>query len=777
MIIAKRRKFAQRTRIASIACVGITLLIGMASYPSSCRSQAPQRPSEPVPVNFPRFLVPGHQKEMDGLRSLFWLHYPAAARAASPTLWDEWLSAPSLWPALVAGDSADGRTSRERWRQALSTRIVDREGYVATHQHISMAHPLGWPLPPGYWGSRGCQWHFSFQNAIPSPYRYDKLSTPEGWTLSGALSADVKADGWHIALSSPNAVLTAPAKDMDAAQAPFLLLNWRGVGIGTLRPYIEWTTREHPQWSARRRVDFEPPTLGEKRVYHRGTKVLWDAVEANDIVYQPIAVFRHPQWRGDITRLRIGFGNREAKGHAVVQALVSSFDTRHNANNQAFIAGCASYFGWSGDIAFLRDNMPRMRTALRYLQHEFEIPQHGYAWTKWPGHDGRSGIARQADGTIQPLPGRGIGSNYWDLLPFGGKDTYATILYFGALRHIIDLERLILAHPEWKVLGSGPRFNPKQLEEHAAHVKSVSNRVFWNTATQRFAANIDSDGQAHDYGFTWLNLEAIHYDFATPEHAAQIMAWLDGRRVVAGDTAQGHDIYHWRFGPRATTKRNLDYYTFWWNKPEQTPWGHQVQDGGAVLGFSYHDLMARLKILGPDNAWTRLRQIAMWFEDVQNAGGYRAYYKTNPGGATLQGGGTAGGLGVDNEFKESVLLPQVLLDGFMGFVPRGDGFALEPRLPREWPEFTIDRISWHDQILRVRATHNSLEIGRQTSSGASPTVSNVAIPVATPNVICWIKLPQGFKRVDGAPLARRSDGAFGVRWSQTQSVRFEKSNR
>lgn len=463
--------------------------------------------------------------------------------------------------------------------------------------------------------------------------------------------------------------------------------------------------------------------------------------------------------------MRIGFGNRKAKGRVIVQALVSSFDTRHNVNNQAFIAGCATYFGWTGDIDFLRANMPRMRKALRYMQTEFGIPENGYLWTKWVGHDGRSGIVRNEDGSNKPLPGRGIGSNYWDLLPFGGKDAYATILYYGALRRIIDLERLIRAHPEWKVPSGGRDFEPKRLETHAAHVKSVSNDLFWNPIAGRFVANIDSEGKAHDYGFTFLNLEAIHYDFATDEHATQIMKWLDGQRMVAGDTSQGADIYRWRFGPRATTKRNLDYYTFWWGKPEQTPWGNQVQDGGAVLGFSYHDLMARFKVLGADNAWARLKEIARWFGEVEAAGGYGAFYKTNPDGATLQGGGTAGGLGLDNEFKESVLLPQIMLDGFLGFVPLGDGFKLELRLPRDWPELIIDRISWHEEILSIRATHNSVEISRQTPAAA---------PLA-PNAICWICLPRGdWRAVANPPLARRRDGAFGVRWRQTHLVHFWK---
>src|SRR5205823_312106 len=145
------------------------------------------------------------------------------------------------------------------------------------------------------------------------------------------------------------------------------------------------------------------------------------------------------------------------------------------------------------------------------------------------------------------------------------------------------------------------------------------------------------------------------------------------QRIVEGDTSTGADIYHWRFGPRSTTKRNLDYYYWAWSNPESIPWGYQVQDGGGVLGWSYHDLMARIRVLGPDNAACRLREICAWFREVQNAGGYRKYYAADPKRGTLQGANVAGGLGLDNEFVESVLPPSVMLYGFLGLRPTVDG--------------------------------------------------------------------------------------------------------
>ena len=617
------------------------------------------RPSPPE--DFPRFQVPGHEKEMGTLRELFWLHYPGAGPKA--TLWDEWLPDASLWPAVSTEKKADGM--RKDWAATLSGRIMDPEGYVATHQHASIAHQLGWPFPFWSQGQRGCGWHFSFKNTAGPGWRPNDLSKPDGWTLSGARDAGVNEDGWRLEVTNAAAVVTAPPWKCHTFEAPFLQLRWQVAGLGAAQPFIEWTTPSRTNFSPARRMYFEP-------------------VKGEAMSYTMIPMYRHPQWTGEVAQLRIGLGNT-ATGSVTLQAFFSQYDTRHNINGQNFVRGCAKYFWWTRDLGFLRTNINRMRTALRYDMTEHHALERKAIYTDWVGHDGRTGLQRGADGAKTILGGQGIGNNYWDLMPFGGLDAYATIQYYDALRTMATVEREIQAHPEWQVPGGVLSFDPAALEDHAAEVKAEGNHLFWHPVTQRFHACVDADGKVHDYGFTFLNCEAIYYDFATVEHARDIMNWLNGDRVVAGDTSQGADIYHWRFAPRATTKRNLDWYFWAWNSPESIPWGGQVQDGGAVLGFSYHDLMARLKTLGPDNAWKRLQEILRWFEEVQAAGGYRKYYNGSREGS-MQGSGTAGGLGLDMEFFESALVPQVMLNGFLGFAPRADGFKLDPRLPADWPE-------------------------------------------------------------------------------------------
>jgi hypothetical protein len=437
-------------------------------------------------------------------------------------------------------------------------------------------------------------------------------------------------------------------------------------------------------------------------------------------------MYKVPGWKGMITGLRIGFDNA-GPAKVVIKSFHSACDTRHSINNPNFIRGCHDYFLWTRDLTFLRDQIGRIRTAMRFMMSEFDTRFRKCVYTTWPGHEGRSGV-RYVDGKKVIVPGQGIGSNYWDLLPFGGEDALATIYYFDAVRDLADLEEQIAAHPEWCIATGADAFDPVDLRQHAQEVKDHGTKRFWNEKTGRFGT-IDLDGVMHDYGFTFLNNEAVYYGFATPEQAKSIHAWMVGERTVEEDTAQGADIYHWRFGPRSTTKRNIDYYFWGWSSPETIPWGYQVQDGGAVLGWSYHDLMARLMTARPDDAARRLREIAAWFDETQSAGGYRKYYEADKSRGTMQGANVAGGLGLDKEFFESILVPQVMLRGFLGFEPTVDGCRITPRLPADWPSLTITRIHLHDHVIDV------------TVEGKTVTIHD-DIPASEP---LHVRLPDGYR--------------------------------
>ncbi len=653
----------------------------------------------------PQFIVPGFETEMAAMEQLLKRHHSPRSTC---TLWDAWLPMSTLWPAIGSEGTESAQTMRDFYRRSLLTRHVDTAGYVSMNQHKGLAHPGGWPFP--IWQqAAGVGWHFTHAHA---PYARS-LNTPladlTGWQWSGAPAPQVdRQTGLVVAGQATETTLTTPAFSTAAFVSPFVVIEWSLDRLPRdARPFLEWTTATETEFSAQRRIEI---SLDDSKNTHYGGAIKLTAIPAH----------RHPQWRGQITRLRLGWKSPQTTPDSplsmTIRALHTAVDTRHPITGSLFVRGCLDYFRWTNDLPFLRENLPRMREAMRFSIEEFAVQKNHNVLVPWTGHDGRAGFDLLPDGRKKIHRGRGVGNNYWDLLPFGHHDFLATLYLFDALQGMAELEQVIANRSAWNL--NAPQISAEEYQQLAERVRSSSQSRFWNAQTQRFVACVDADGQAHDYGFTFLNLEAIHYGFANPQQATAILDWLDGRRSVDGDTSQGDDIYHWRFAPRATTRRNVDWYMWAWSGPETIPWGGQVQDGGAVLGFSYHDLMARLRTKGPDDAWQRLQAILTWFQEVEAEGGYRDYYAV-AGRGSLQGGGTPGGLGLDHEFMESVLVPQIMLYGFLGFEPTADGVRLQPRLPRDWPSLKVTRIHYRDHVFDLEVTPKAVELTYRTR-GASP---------------------------------------------------------
>ena len=105
----------------------------------------------------------------------------------------------------------------------------------------------------------------------------------------------------------------------------------------------------------------------------------------------------------------------------------------------------------------------------------------------------------------------------------------------------------------------------------------------------------------------------------------------------------------------------------------------------------------------------------------------------------MQGGNVAGGLGLDKEFFESILVPQVMIYGFLGLRPSADGFSLDPKLPKDWPELTITRIYLHDRVLDISVRGQTVCVAPTAFHGAATPSSEK--PAGEP---LMIGLPAGW---------------------------------
>jgi len=297
-----------------------------------------------------------------------------------------------------------------------------------------------------------------------------------------------------------------------------------------------------------------------------------------------------------------------------------------------------------------------------------------------------------------------------------------------------QIEKLIEDHPGWSIAANPYGEDSASLSAKAENVAAAvtGGTTFWNAATGRYAPNVDVDGAMHDYGYTFVNLEALAQGLADSTRAASIFSWLDGTRTVAGDTSTGADIYSPKFAARASTKRNAEWYNIIWPQSENYPFGTQVQDGGAILYVNYYDVMARLKYKSADDAWNRFSAMLDHYREAQEEGGYRSYYGIR--GVPMQGDGSAGGIGIDAEFTESALSPLAFLYGFLGVDTDKDGLVVAPRRPSALGWMKVEKLRYDGAEASVFSSASETTVTIDVASGSKSLKIGSLTPGATYSV-------------------------------------------
>ena len=299
----------------------------------------------------------------------------------------------------------------------------------------------------------------------------------------------------------------------------------------------------------------------------------------------------------------------------------------------AFVSAVANICLWEGDGLYLSeadtDNQPKLDKSqgLTVLEKLNEVTAYLFRADTERGvkYDPLSGLVYihtpDNDGTSS-----GNGSNRWFNFRFGYLDAYENIS-FG--RAVTDLAKLYTLLGETEKADEYTRIAEKN--------RAAFNEKFWDEKKGRYIGCIDINGAVHDYGFVFLNLEAIEAGFADAEKAEKIFAWLDGNRTVEGDTAIGTDIYFGAF-IRNTTLAAKDS---WWDYlggtlplSENGGWGRYYQNGGYSLSTTYYDIMARYKTGRTQEAAEHLKQLLNVYAD--------GTLKTSDGTVRISGDALAG---------------------------------------------------------------------------------------------------------------------------------------
>lgn len=368
-------------------------------------------------------------------------------------------------------------------------------------------------------------------------------------------------------------------------------------------------------------------------------------------------------------------------------------DTRHFDTNARYIMGCWRHYLFTGDKDFLRSQRDRLRKAMNYQLETLR---------------GKEGLIITPE--FKTGRHKDIGNNYWDILPFGHLDAYANIAFYGSLEAMRQMD---------EALGLDSLTDYAKLRE-LAHRRF--DEAFWNDEAGRFIGCVDVDGGRHDYGFTFVNLEALYYGLGDEAKAKRIYHWMETEPTSSGKA----DTYtKWIFAPRTTTIHNpmwgpkapksetdnpvQPWWTFWW---PGTPFGAQCQDGGAIFYTSFFDLMNRSRTFGAENAWQRFQEILARYRMPDRLCGGSPLYL---GEISQQEDG--GAVGTDYPFAESGLVPLYFLYGIIGLEPTPDALHITPRLPKALEFAEVSDVSWRGAKLRIRVTPTKVDIDGTTADG------------------------------------------------------------
>jgi hypothetical protein len=176
------------------------------------------------------------------------------------------------------------------------------------------------------------------------------------------------------------------------------------------------------------------------------------------------------------------------------------YDSRHFTSNAMYILATWRYFSWTGDSAFLDTMLPRARKAMDFYLNSLGGSS-GIVTIDSPDHSGRDGA---------------VPSNYWDITSHGHLDAYVNAYFYGSLEAMAQLEEFVRNTKR-----------AKQLRALRPAVQDRYNELFWNETDGRYVQTIDVDGVVHDYGATYVNLEAASFGLPSAAQAARIFDWLD----------------------------------------------------------------------------------------------------------------------------------------------------------------------------------------------------------------------------------------------------------
>ena len=591
---------------------------------------------------------------------------------------------------------------------------VNLAAYTAT----GFTMPQGWPIPNIYFSNGKSQ---AFEFNTDQEMSYWKISG--GGTLKKDPSRGYALFTYEGARNEPLRITRETGVRIDTKHAPMLDIelcyNDRNNAIGSGSDVADVsiifrTEKGGDTWYRCKRSKYA--SVVSPLTYSYAERAYY-------------SMYLNPDWDGQ-TVTAIGVEITPKEGCALnlsdgrINYIHPDYDTRQSNPTYQWLLAFGNYVSYTNDNAFLAEMMPKARKAILFLSHalrgEEGLLDIGYFY----GHNGIGYTSH--NGALVRSAADGVGNGYWDILSTPALNLEANIYYYQALLTMASIEqRAIDAGITAETVTVKNRavgeecvsytYTPDSLRSLAAKVKqNVEKDVnpvrlqdgtytnaggFYNPVTARFVSGVRPDtGEILDNGYIMWNQEALAAGIGTARQQKRIMEWINGERIVQGDNSTGKDIYLYEFGPRTSTKQNAMNWAGFYDGT--TVWSESVQNGGAILCWSYYDLMSRLQIYGADDMFNRFSAISRWYAKVRDAGGegdrfYSEYYtqlnayltrkitdsnavpyvqlpdylpeNQNPDAFIMQQNmGTNGAIGLDAEFLENIVLITAVPYGLFG---------------------------------------------------------------------------------------------------------------
>ncbi len=357
-------------------------------------------------------------------------------------------------------------------------------------------------------------------------------------------------------------------------------------------------------------------------------------------------------------------------------------EQNHYTNNPALIIASRDYLlTGNGTAGFLDSVNSKGQKMLDKLRKAMD-----YMLTNLNGESGLMTIYDpRNDGTVH-----GVSSNYWDSLNFFGYNSaYENVLFYRSVLAMADIENYL-----------GNTSDAEYYADLATKIKRVFNEMFWDDEAGRYITAINVKGDVLDFGVTFVNFMAASAGLASEEQAKLVYEWVDGKRIVEGDTSTGADIYNFKVSARSNTVAvetvMEDGLHYWWynghsfNDVLPGHWGeygNQMQNGGTIFYTSHYDVSGRIAV-SADNAIGRFNAIMEEFHKDQ----LRRDPRTKFGIYQVS---------INGEFPESGLVPLTFVTDILGITPALEGLKIESSLPQDMTYAGVQEYRYGNRVYAI----------------------------------------------------------------------------